>query len=155
MNKFDVASAIYEELDRADDLQKRNAALVEALEYIRDNTECSVARQWANKALKSAGSSANKARKSVDLSVLIDSGIDCCFEYDTQYWQCYSDDDFDFVNHRVVPRMDYWFSELNFDKPQLLIGDLYKAGFALESNARDDFKINGLQGGYCWPWECE
>ena len=48
--------------ERIADLKERNTALVETLEYIRQNTDCSVARQWADKALKEYGVSDEKAK---------------------------------------------------------------------------------------------
>ena len=96
-------------------------------------------------------------KDAVYLSVLIDSGIDCCFKQDTKYWQWRSEYDFDPVKHRVMPRMNYWFCDSNFGVSSFsLIRSLERAGFDVEwYDNIGGFRINGLQDGYCWPWECE
>ena len=98
--------------------------------------------------------------KPVDLSVLIDSGIDCM---DPEYGICLIESKY-YVNDpekaivwdHVKPRMDYWFSEKNFEYPGELVWALGNAGFAVEeSHDASDFQITGLLPGYCWPWELE
>lgn len=121
---------------------------------------------------KSAEPSVNKALKSVDLSVLIDSGIDCEFRTgqlfvfqnlssintDEDYPYCAADLQ---IYRRCKPRMNYWFCGLQFDGDWHIIKRLTTAGFEVEDKWDDHyriwigFRITGLQDGYCWPWECE
>lgn len=112
--------------------------------------------------------------KPVDMSVLVNSGIDCVF------WDWHGREYMDFLikigkgdatfgsskglEPKCKPRMNYWFSAENFDDTFNLIDRLEKAGFVLgKSYLRLDdgdlhlkaFKIKGLQDGCCWPWEVE
>lgn len=101
--------------------------------------------------------------KPVDLSALIDSGIDC------EFWEadCYTTignltnikgknayrSDLHWYEH-CVPRMNYWFSGMNFDYPVGLRYNLFEAGLDVEvTESLDAFRITGLRDGYCWPWE--
>lgn len=104
------------------------------------------------------------AVKAVDLSVLIDSGIDCSY-YGVEgegYLPLDVDADWkpkELVNCNVQPRMDYWFSALQFEEKWSIVRCLQKAGFEVEARCDDDyrgwlgFRITGLQDGYRWPWE--
>jgi hypothetical protein len=113
-------------------------------------------------------------RASVDLSVLIDSGIEC------EFWNEYYIDDHrtlayltslevanfigeecyvgftgdDAVYTCCQPKLNHWFSFRNFDNLNEVISAMSRAGFAItvddESYA---FQITGLQEGHCWPWE--
>lgn len=109
---------------------------------------------------KSAEPLASKALKSVDLSVLIDSGIDCFSGYDENpehEWRQYSSLVYtkqDLEEMEVEPRMNYWFCCENFSYPFSLIRSLERAGFDVEwYDNIGGFRINGLQDGYRWPWE--
>ena len=95
--------------------------------------------------------------KPVDLSVLIDSGIDVDDKdmRDVYYNPTHFSVDL-YIERRSKPRMDYWFSEKNFEYPGELVWALGNAGFAVEeSHDASDFQITGLLPGYCWPWELE
>ena len=110
--------------------------------------------------------------KPVDMSALVNSGIDCVFS-DTDIGElsgiepsCY----YAYENARngsrhstAKPRMKYWFSAENFENPEGLVEKLERSGFGvskkLYGTMRDlklqSFMIKGLQDGYCWPWEVE
>lgn len=125
--------------------------------------------------------------KPVDMSVFIGSGIDCEFsnnlvEFAIAYLKKIKEPNYPYVFRNAgwtycKPRMDYWFSPLNFIDAGLIIGELRLAGFKVdvEYYYKDvvhasgnwgasggvepagilSFKISGLQDGYCWPWEVE
>ena len=109
--------------------------------------------------------------KSVDMSVLVDSGVDCVFdecniaalheivEADPVYTYVCDKDNF---HKHCKPRMDYWFSTLNFGGSRTIVNFLRDAGFNIEEKlypgcicAIEAFKITGLKDGYCWPWEAK
>jgi len=118
--------------------------------------------------------------KPVDMSVLVNSGIDCLFSmrvgFDNSpvmcHLKCISPNGFtsedDLLWNYCKPRMNYWFSTENFKNVKGLMGKLEEAGFELEVmyktiyimgsdyiTAITAFTIKGLQDGYCWPWEVE
>lgn len=124
-------------------------------------------------------------KKPVDMSVLVDSPIDCEFWHHGSKIKTisqlksiskqlcgekmvYEDADPKRVGHALYckPRMDYPFSVDLFScqkECHEFINILDSVGFKLE--VIDDeyfnilnnrsFKIIGLKDGYCWPWECE
>lgn len=108
----------------------------------------------------------NTEAKPVDLSVLISSGIDCYFSDDPDYWCCtlsakekWTSEEI--TERRIKPRMNYWFSWLNFSAENDWLYVLSDAGFLVEVDEGDEgdcvhaFRITGLRDGYCWPWEVE
>lgn len=109
--------------------------------------------------------SKSKIRTPVDMSVLVDSGIDCLFRnIGGVRWSmselkaiCTNQDYMDEHSEPwdfCKPRMHHWFSDFNFDAPLDLHNALTRAGFMLDY--RDAaFKIIGLHDGYCWPGEIE
>lgn len=109
--------------------------------------------------------------KPVDMSVLVGSGIDCEFfelgdfpDYCTELsYLCelhqhkegwlYRASSGDAYSH-CRPKMNYWFSDFNFQDVFGTTSDLEAAGFELDARV-NIFCIEGLQEGYCWPWESE
>ena len=102
--------------------------------------------------------------KPVDMSVLV--GIDCSFhnapdDEQVEFSQLVgigpdgSYDEFETDTYVYCkPRMNYWFSLLNFDD-KFLLQKLGDAGFETKTHPSHSFKITGLKNGYCWPWELE
>jgi hypothetical protein len=98
----------------------------------------------------------------VDMSVLVDSGIDCEFwglsgVYNGQLVgitdapEYRSLDDF---WDRCQPRMNYWFSCKNFKSSFTIVKNLEIAGFVVEScMSFTHFQITGVADDRCWPWE--
>lgn len=99
--------------------------------------------------------------KPVDLSVLIDSGIDVDDKdmrgvyYDPLFFNVDL-----YIERRSKPRMSYWFSNANdywggvgIDAA---VTKLVDAGFDVDVNRQAyAFRIHGLRDNYCWPWEVE
>lgn len=114
--------------------------------------------------------------KSVDLSVLINSGIQCIF-FDNR------DKGHGDSSERVIallndylpnagfettflgnsyffdfcePLYNYWYSYLNFEdniKSGSIVEQLLAAGFSVSNDGRGSFKITGIRDGFCLPWE--
>lgn len=100
----------------------------------------------------------------VDLSVLIDSGIDCLVTFSSDGYVHILSLDWNvdrLVRNRVKPKMNYWFCSLQFDGDWDIVTRLTNAGFEVEDKWDDHyrewigFRIIGLQDNYCWPWEIE
>ena len=115
-------------------------------------------------------------RVPVDMSVLINSGIEC--EFWNDYWmdesnhrtlsyltslsvkdfilgECYVSSGWgDAVYTCCQPKLNHWFSFRNFDNLNKVISGMTRAGF--DVSVDDEyyaFQIKGLQEGHCWPWE--
>jgi len=104
----------------------------------------------------------------VDMSVLVGSGIDCEFwglkgaNYNGQL-VCITDaPEYKYRSlgdfwDRCKPRMNYWFSAMNFRDADKLVKELRAAGFAVEQTYTTgptiEFRITGLADDRCWPWE--
>jgi len=157
-------------------LNERNARLEAALKGLMELTAAAYGNQVdrcaqyrvAKDALSfcKADSEAEKkkeCRKPVDLSVLIDSGMDVgnCAPINIEWLQPTSDsmNVFAMTKYRYAPRMNYWFSARNFEYPLVLADKLTDAGFVVVLDEYADhvinFMITGLQDGYYWPWECD
>ena len=116
-------------------------------------------------------------KKPVDMSVLVDSPIDCVFWTSEEtsnligeYCRPYKGDYF-IAGHGTFkyckPRMNYPFSydllENSIDRIQGFIVNLQMSGFNVDhftaliddEKAYGSFRITGLQKNRCWPWECE
>lgn len=121
-------------------------------------------------------------KKPVDLSVLIESGIDCEFSFD---WKSkpsigqllkidgnkYTSDVGHYYNY-CLPRMNHWQSWQGGECPLpegIVVETIYREDSMPEKNVVTDlfwkhhseaddiiaFKVIGLADGYCWPWEIE
>ena len=101
------------------------------------------------------------------MSVLVNSGIDCVFSDDLKDLD--TEESFALLGkinqesrrflttenypfNYCKPRMNYWFSAENFNDVDKLADSLFVTGFHV-LQGRDAFMIEGLQDGYCWPWE--
>lgn len=113
-----------------------------------------------------------RVNKLADMSVLVDSGIDCLFFDDDHkgqnpgYYKLISingpaETDYIYCDgltnwKHCKPRLYYWFSKYNFKNSSRVILNILDAGFAVEiSFDGGSFKITGLKDGHCWPWESE
>lgn len=127
--------------------------------------------------IKNTGSKIQEAIKPkktpVDMSVLIDSGIDCIFHnaegefidilsrIDGSWFiseDCHGNLCTEFL--QCKPRMNYWFSACNFIDVDQLIDNIVESGFRVCTIRNDDggieaFKILGVNVAEdrCWPWE--
>lgn len=106
----------------------------------------------------------------VDMSVLVNSGIDCEFwdfvKPNLSFWSGlrrmtttggYERESGTTWSH-CQPRMGYWLSARNFRDAEEMIGKLCDAGFEVAfTKSSDDwtleFKITGIADNRCWPWE--
>ncbi len=113
------------------------------------------------------------ALTSVDMSVLVGSGIDMQFCDGENGWRPWSSllskiegnlyhpqhsATGEFCYSRCRPRMDYWHSSSNFVAN--IVGgrilQLERAGFAIENDHHHScIKFTGLLDGYCWPWQAD
>ena len=112
-------------------------------------------------------------KKPVDMSVLINSDIDCVFgdreigylSKERRYQDC---TDFHSAKGDIwiecKPRMNHWFMTENLTRcPHRLVSELWEAGFTVTKErftskpGRDHviFCITGLKAGYDWPWLIE
>jgi len=99
--------------------------------------------------------------KPVDLSVLVGSGIDCefCDNITANLWSIGILEKVTYHKHYISarevlwqhcrPRMNRWMSLKNVvNVVNLLASDQFE--IEVEGSC---FRIEGLQDGYCWPWE--
>lgn len=119
--------------------------------------------------------------KPVDMSVFVDSPIDCVFfrgvnrdgdpinvrmgnlKSVSDTWRPYCRSEYPNGEYEYCkPRINYWFSVDLFASGcdcGKSIESLESAGFEVDANYFDgymrSFKITGLRDGYIWPWECE
>jgi hypothetical protein len=101
----------------------------------------------------------------VDMSVLVGSGIDCEFwdlkgVYNGQLVGITDAPEYRSLDDfwaRCQPRMNYWFSAMNFRDVTALIIKLRNAGFDVERTHTGgptiEFRITGIADDRCWPWE--
>ena len=144
------------------------------LEYIKGHvTPCNDQSRALLEYGKEIAGKLESELKPVDMSALVDTGIDCVFEqfdegFTTVVGELSAVMGNEFFLHgyplfdMCKPRMGYWFSALNFDGSRTIVNFLRDAGFNIEEKFYPDcicaieaFKITGLKDGYCWPWECE
>jgi len=106
------------------------------------------------------------AKTPVDLSVLVNSGVDCEFwdgNEDIKFFgmlnNIISDEKYRYIDREeswpyCQPRMNHWMSPLNDQKGRMW--DLLReAGFAVETRDYYAYRITGVQEGRCMPWEEE
>ncbi len=88
------------------------------------------------------------AKKTVDYSVLVKHKIDCVDGYSGKITTA------DEASHIESPRLNHWFSALNFDDVARVVNDLREAGFDVDFTSQFEdvtaFKINGVAEGYEW-----
>lgn len=110
--------------------------------------------------------------KPVDMSVLVNSGVDCVFAgkhvgglvvISESKTHPYKNDLNDVRHRKCKPRMNYWFSAENFKDVKDLVKKLEEAGFELEIISKTiygyttitAFMIKDKKANRCWPWEVE